>query len=55
MVSGSAVGSRTDADDLTHDAVVRIFDWDDLVDMVDGIAGTVTSTQPGSGIVLLES
>ena len=30
-------------------------DWDDLADLADVVAGTVTPPQPGSGIVLFES
>ncbi len=55
VVSDSAEGARTEAGDLTHAAADGIFDWDDLADLADVIAGTVTPPQPGSGIVLFES
>ena len=55
VVSDSAEGSRTEAGDLIHAAAEGIFDWDDLTDLADVIAGTVTPPRPGSGIVLFES
>ena len=55
VVSDSAEGARTEAGDLIHAAADGIFDWDDLADLADVIASTVTPPQPGSGIVLFES
>lgn len=55
VVSDSAEGARTEAGDLTHAAAEGHFDWDDLADLADVIAGTVTPPQPGSSIVLFES
>jgi ornithine cyclodeaminase len=55
VVSDSAEGARTEAGDLIHAAADGIFDWDDLADLADVVAGTVTPPQPGSGIVLFES
>ena len=55
VVSDSAEGALTEAGDLIHAAADGIFDWDDIADLADVIAGTVTPPQPGSGIVLFES
>ena len=55
VVSDSAEGARTEAGDLIGAAADGIFDWDDLADLADVIAGTVTPPQPGRGIVLFES
>ena len=55
VVSDSAEGARTEAGDLIHAAADGIFDWANLADLADVIAGTVTPPQPGSGIVLFES
>ena len=55
VVSDSAEGARTEAGDLVHAAADGIFDWDDLADLADVVAGTVTPPQPGGGIVLFES
>ncbi len=55
VVSDSAEGASTEAGDLIHAAADGIFDWDDLADLADVIAGTVTPPRPGSGIVLFES
>ena len=55
VVSDSAEGARTEAGDLIHAAADGVFDWADLADLADVVAGTVTPPQPGSGIVLFES
>ena len=55
VVSDSAEGARAEAGDLIHAAAEGIFDWDDLADLADVIAGTVTPPQPGTGVVLFES
>jgi len=55
VVSDSAEGALTEAGDLIHAAADGLFDWDNLADLADVIAGTVTPPQPGSGIVLFES
>ena len=55
VVSDSAEGARTEAGDLIHAAADGMFDWDDLADLADVVAGTVTPPQPGNGIMLFES
>ena len=55
VVSDSTEGALTEAGDLIHAAADGIFDWANLADLADVIAGTVTPPQPGSGIVLFES
>ena len=55
VVSDSAEGARTEAGDLIHAAADGIFDWDEIADLADVVAGTVTPPQPGRGIVLFES
>ena len=55
VVSDSAEGARTEAGDLLHAAADGIFDWGDLADLADVVAGSVTPPQPGSGVVLFES
>ena len=55
VVSDSAEGARTEAGDLIHAAADGAFDWDDLADLADVIAGTVTPPRPGDGVVLFES
>ena len=55
VVSDSADGAHTEAGDLIGAAAEGIFDWDDLADLADVVAGTVTPPRPGRGIVLFES
>ena len=55
VVSDSAEGARTEAGDLIHAAAEGVFDWDDITDLADVVAGTVTPLKPGSSIVLFES
>ncbi len=55
VVSDSAEGARGEAGDLIQAAAEGIFDWENLADLADVVAGTVEPPPPGSGIVLFES
>lgn len=55
VVTDEPRAAPTEAGDLIHAAADGVFDWDDLVDLKEVIAGTVKPPRPGSGIVLFES
>ena len=55
VVSDSAEGARNEAGDLILAVEDGVFDWADLADLVDVVAGRIQPPQPGSGIVLFES
>lgn len=55
VVSDSAEGARAEAGDLIGAAADGVFDWADLFDLADVVAGRVSPPEPGSQIVLFES